>query len=236
MANAHTLTPSNIMESALLRRGNSARPGLGHEREMAKRLAQLQAALGDDARTSPPHAAEATPPRPSTGFGLPSIVMTGLSALLLGAGLAWLLLSPAEAVHAVPQAPSTAVVKSQPTALLKAREADIMRIEGLLENWRQAWRARDVTTYLAAYGKAFKPADGTSREAWVSARTKKLSSAAAIEVELSGIAMERIEQDLFRVSFQQNYASGNYRETNRSKTLLIVREEGDWKIVSEQQN
>jgi ketosteroid isomerase-like protein len=225
------------MEAAILRRGDRTRPGLDQERAMAKRLAQLQAALGDDAsmRTSP--APEAATMAPSSGFGLPSIMVTGMSALLLGAGISWLLLSPTGTIQAAPQAPTAiAVVKSQPTPLVEARETDKMQIEGLLENWRQAWQARDVTNYLAAYGKAFKPADGTSREAWISARTKKLTTTAAIEVELGRIALERIEQDLFRVSFQQSYASGNYRETNRSKTLLIVREDGNWKIVSEQQN
>ena len=37
------------------------------------------------------------------------------------------------------------------------------------------------------------------------------------------------------ISFQQDYASGSYREVGRGKTLDVAREGGEWKIIREQQ-
>lgn len=122
-----------------------------------------------------------------------------------------------------------------PMALM-SREADKERIEALLESWRQAWQAHDIKGYLRHYGDAFKPVDGSSRNTWIAARTKKLSTKIPITVSIKEIAMERIEPDLFKVSFVQSYASGTYNETGRGKTLLVSRENGEWKIVREQQD
>jgi len=206
---------------------------------MARRLAQLQTALGNDL---PPTAPAAAPERSS---GLTSSLIFGLGTALLAAVVIWLTLPPSDNTRQTAMqtalattAPTPALIKSPPAPLAtaSAQEVDKARIEALLESWRQAWQAKDIAAYLEAYGAAFRPVDGSSRETWVSTRTKKLSTRAAIEVLLSDITMERIEDNLFRVSFLQSYASGNYRESSRSKTLLIVRENDHWKIISEQQD
>ena len=242
MPNVHAFASSNAIEAALLGRTRpQAGPVAGHEQAMARRLAQLQTALGNDL---PPTAPAAAPERSS---GLTSSLIFGLGAALLAAVVIWLTLSPSDDTRQTvlqpalaTTAPTPALIESspapQPQATASAQEVDKARIEALLESWRQAWQAKDIAAYLEAYGAAFRPVDGSSRETWVSTRTKKLSTRAAIEVLLSDITLERIEDNLFRVSFLQSYASGNYRESNRSKTLLIVRENDDWKIISEQQD
>lgn len=242
MPTAHAFASSNAIEAALL---GSARPhagpAIGHEQAMARRLAQLQTALGNDL---PPTAPAAAPER---AFGLTSIVIFSLGTALLAAAVIWLTLPPSDNTWQTGMQPTLATTAQTslqieslpaplPLATASAREADQASMEELLESWRQAWQAKDIPAYLAAYGAAFRPVDGSSRETWVSARTKKLSTNAAIEVLLSDITLERIEDNLFRVSFLQSYASGNYRESSRSKTLLIVRENGHWKIISEQQD
>lgn len=240
MPNVHAFASSNAIEAALLGRTRpQAGPVAGHEQAMARRLAQLQTALGNDL---PPTAPAAAPERSS---GLTSSLIFGLGAALLAAVVIWLTLPPSDNTRQTvlqpalaTTAPTPALIESPPAplAIASAQEVDKARIEALLESWRQAWQAKDIAAYLEAYGAAFRPVDGSSRETWVSTRTKKLSTSAAIEVLLSDITMERIEDNLFRVSFLQSYASGNYRESSRSKTLLIVRENDDWKIISEQQN
>lgn len=240
MPNVHAFASSNAIEAALLGRTRPhAGPVAGHEQAMARRLAQLQTALGNDL---PPTAPAAAPERSS---GLTSSLIFGLGAALLAAVVIWLTLPPSDNTRQTvlqpalaTTAPTPALIESPPAplAIASAQEVDKARIEALLESWRQAWQAKDIAAYLEAYGAAFRPVDGSSRETWVSTRTKKLSTSAAIEVLLSDITMERIEDNLFRVSFLQSYASGNYRESSRSKTLLIVRENDDWKIISEQQN
>lgn len=242
MPNVHAFASSNAIEAALLGRARPhAGPAAGHEQAMARRLAQLQTALGNDL---PPNAPAAAPER---SFGLTSSIIFGLGAALLAAVVSWLALPPSDNTRQTGMqpalattAPTSPLIESTPAPLplvtSSAQEVDKARIDELLESWRQAWQAKDIAAYLKAYGAAFRPVDGSSRETWVSARTKKLSTNAAIEVLLSDITLERIEDNLFRVSFLQSYASGNYRESSRSKTLLIVREKGDWKIISEQQD
>lgn len=260
---ASTLQADSLIESALFARSRTSQPvANGHQQAMAKRLAQLQTAMGaNDADATAAAPAPSTQPAATPGIGLSACLLTSLISAALGATAMWLLLpghSPGMAPVAAennarfsvaapaaiaPQAvtpPAAAIITAAVTPAAAAPSASLPKDESLveqrIEDWRQAWGKHDVAGYLGAYSESFTPADGSSRADWVVARSKKVGSKAAIEVAINDLALERQGPDRFKVSFRQDYASGSYREVGRSKTLLLAREEGGWKIVREQQD
>ncbi len=239
MANTGTLSAHSSIESVLRGRTRPALKLAGHEQAMARRLAQLQTALGAEAPGDTPQA-KSPQPAASWSFKLTSLILISLTSAMVGAGAIRLALATNAPAVEQPKVPAPAAPMSaapaQTAPLVAAKEADQAQIEGLLESWRQAWQTRNLAGYLDAYGTAFKPFDGSSRENWVAARTKKLATGAAIEIQVKDVIVERIDPDLFKVSFRQDYASGSYREAGRAKTLHIAREDSGWKIVREQQD
>lgn len=218
-----------------------------HERAMARRLEQLHAALGEPEAIS----AKATDiqNRPATidsgkSFGTGSLVITAMISALFGAGLMWLNAphgptpaTPAPALLSLPAPSASPPALPEATLLAPATTeiSDKTRVGELLEAWRNAWAQRDIAGYLNTYSQQFTPADGNSRDAWVAARSKKLSAGAPIDIQVRELGIERLNADQFKATFLQDYASGSYREMARTKTLLITRESGEWKITKEWQ-
>lgn len=239
MATLNPLRNGSLIDAAFLvppRAG--ARPAgrlaIHHEQAMARRLQQLQRALGDTPKET------AAPER--QGHGTPRMLLACLLSALLGAGSMWLTLSDPVAgdmrpTLATPISPTAIASTNLPATVTPVTQsaADTAQIEGVIEQWRAAWSRRDVTAYLDAYGEAFEPVGGGGRDTWVDTRTKKLSSQTDIQVQLRNLDIEALDADRYRVSFLQDYASGSYRESGRAKTLLIARENRQWKIVREQQ-
>ncbi len=254
MATLNTLRTGSLIDAAFLAPSRPPRPGnrrfaAEQEQAMARRLQQLQKALDDKSGKAPlaPASPAASPTMPERRER--SLARTLLACLLsaaLGAGGTWLLMADLGAAPGEPGQPQA--VRISPTAIASAEMAalatpvapvalaapDAAQVGELVEQWRQAWSGRDLAAYLDAYGAAFEPAIG-SRDAWVAARTKKLATPGGIEVQLRDLVIEGWGEDRYKVSFLQDYASGSYRETGRAKTLQVARENGQWKIVREQQ-
>lgn len=112
---------------------------------------------------------------------------------------------------------------------------DENRIRELLENWRQAWSDRDIEAYLGFYSPAFVPANGQPRAEWAAARRSNISGRTDIGVQVRDLHIRPLNDQRVELAFLQDYASGNYREIARPKTLLLAREEGQWRIVREVQ-
>jgi hypothetical protein len=212
---------------------------------MARRLEQLNAALGET-DAAPACVGEvnnpAAPANARRCAGTGSLLVTSMLSTLLGAGAMWLVMQPDPAPMKQPtafHAPTTAMLAApitpapEPISAVTPKITDEKQLGNLLEMWRSAWMQRDIAAYLNTYSKDFSPADGSSRDDWVAARTKKLSTGAPIDIQVSNLDIERIDADHFKLSFLQDYASGSYREMARAKTLLIVREGDDWRITKE---
>lgn len=251
MATAHSLSADALIETVIdIKRAE--RSGNSHSRAseaaMARRLAQLQAALGEQ----PPSASPAPFPGANIRQATPSktpLVLSHIAALGVGALLALWLNGPVS-ISAPTQPPSEAKPLASPAPLpsenaltavaapsvMPAEISDEQAVDTLISQWQAAWQSRDIPTYLAAYGEAFLPADGATREAWVAVRRKKLSSGAPITLAINDVQLERRGADRFEARFRQDYAAGTYRESGRSKTLLIAREGGAWKIIGERMN
>lgn len=187
------------------------------------------------------------------GFWL--VYLSNVISALLGAGLMYLILNglrpaPAESVTVVASEPvlAPAVQSRQPTASIQAETAEAPVVQApapaadpqaearpVIEHWRQAWSARDIDQYLASYSDNFVPADGGSRAAWAEARRKNFASRDSIAVSVRGLTAEADGEDVIKVYFRQDYASGSYRETGQWKTLVLQREDAGWRIVAETQ-
>ena len=129
-------------------------------------------------------------------------------------------------------APATEA-EAVPAAAMVPDESDSAR--DLIEHWRQAWVARDVSAYLGFYSPNFLPPRGQSLADWKAARRKALSRPAGIEIKITALRIERLTDDQVKVVFLQDYSSGSYREVAQPKTLLLVRSGSQWQIAGEWQ-
>lgn len=98
--------------------------------------------------------------------------------------------------------------------------------------WASAWSEQRATDYLAHYAAGFRPPRGLTRHAWEKQRQVRILRPRSIAVVLSGVTAEELGPDRARVRFQQTYQSDTYRDVV-NKTLELVREAGDWRILEE---
>ena len=129
----------------------------------------------------------------------------------------------------------TPVAESQPA--MAAPESAAMtasssgEVEDSIKGWASAWANQDTKAYLGYYSSAFKP-DSGSRASWEAQRSARLSSPSKIELTISDLAIAKISETSAKVTFKQGYVSNKFKE-NGKKTLLMVKEDGVWKIVRE---
>lgn len=134
---------------------------------------------------------------------------------------------PVDELTAVPARPVDEV------AVVPARRVD--DVTKAVEAWRQAWSARDMKNYLAAYSETFTP-QGMSRKAWIANRHRNVGGRKSIEVQISNQEVQFQGDGRVRVSFLQDYVSDAVRETGQPKTLdLVMEDDGQWRIVAERQ-
>ncbi|TAG79302.1 MAG: tetratricopeptide repeat protein [Betaproteobacteria bacterium] len=98
--------------------------------------------------------------------------------------------------------------------------------------WARAWSSRNADGYLAAYSKSFDPEGSQSRAAWAAARRERVTTPKRINVEVIEPSVQIVSSNEVRVVFRQNYASDTLNAKSR-KTLVLVREDGEWKISRE---
>lgn len=125
-------------------------------------------------------------------------------------------------------APAT-VTTSEPAAAPAEAETDVRRA---VAAWSAAWSARDVDTYLAAYGAEFMPPDGMSRKNWEAQRRERLQRARYIKLTLSDMETTEHGPAHVQVLFRQRYESDAFADTVR-KMLILKKSDADWKIVEE---
>jgi len=132
---------------------------------------------------------------------------------------------PAPALAAKPAAaePARPVPAASSTPASSAIEAAITR-------WAQAWAARDVDAYLAAYASDFA-AGGMTRANWEGQRRSRITAPKSIEVKISDLKIEQ-QGDTASASFRQFYRSDRLSSTV-TKTLKLALRNGEWRIVGE---
>jgi len=105
-------------------------------------------------------------------------------------------------------------------------------VRKLIEAWATAWSDQDVTRYLSFYSRGFRPKGGQSLAGWTATRRDRLRTPKYIKVSVSGLEMERLDNNTVRVRFFQNYRSDRFTDSVQ-KTLDLAWEDGAWKIARE---
>ncbi|MDH3744797.1 MAG: SH3 domain-containing protein, partial [Acidobacteriota bacterium] len=113
------------------------------------------------------------------------------------------------------------------------RAPDVGDLEAVARAWAAAWSEQRVADYLYFYSSDFLPANGMSRSAWEDLRRRRVSAPESIEVELSDLTVRIDANGDASVTFSQAYRSNTFAD-QVLKTLELVREDGLWKIRSEQ--
>lgn len=105
----------------------------------------------------------------------------------------------------------------------------------IVERWREAWATGNVDDYLVSYGVNFIPENDLSLADWKRQRRSRVSPQKQIELSLSEFDIS-MNDDLNQgtVYFNQRYQSGSYIENSR-KRLILEKEDGTWKIISERE-
>ncbi len=139
--------------------------------------------------------------------------------------------APSVATKASPPAPPAAAT---PTAAPPAPAASDPKPEILaaVSRWSKAWSARNADAYLASYAKSFDPEGKQSRSAWAEARKERVTTPKRINVDVVDPTIQMVSATEARVTFRQNYSSDTLNTRSR-KTLVLIKENGDWKISRE---
>jgi tetratricopeptide (TPR) repeat protein len=135
----------------------------------------------------------------------------------------------ATAATAPTAATATAPVVTAPTAV--AGNNHTKDAEAAVQSWAKAWAAKDMKSYLAAYGKDFTPPGSLSRNAWEDERRQRITSKSKISVKLENLTVTT-SGNTATAKFRQDYKANGLSVSSR-KTLDLVKSGDRWQIVKE---
>ena len=95
----------------------------------------------------------------------------------------------------------------------------------------QAWAAKDMKAYLAAYGKDFDQPGRMTRAAWEKERESRIVGKSKITVQVSDLNVS-VNGNKATARFRQAYSADSLNVSSR-KTLDLVESNGRWLIVRE---
>jgi ketosteroid isomerase-like protein len=130
-----------------------------------------------------------------------------------------------------PAATKAPLENPAPQAKDTASSAQEKEVESAVTKWAAAWAARDVKTYLAAYGKDFDPPGSMSRKAWEEERTQRIVTKSSITVKVDKLDIS-INGNHALAKFRQDYKAGGLVVSSR-KTLDFSKVGDRWSIVKE---
>jgi tetratricopeptide (TPR) repeat protein len=132
--------------------------------------------------------------------------------------------APAPVVAAAP-APVAAVPAAAPASTANRD------VEAAVRAWASAWASKDMSNYLAAYGKEFDPPGKLSRSAWEQERRARILGKNKISVQVSDMNVS-VNGNRAVAKFRQAYSADSLNVSSR-KTLELVKSGERWTIVRE---
>ena len=142
--------------------------------------------------------------------------------------------SAAPIVAPAAAAPTTAPARlpaPAPAMPLIATDAGVQDVQESLRAWATSWSAKNTQRYIGFYAKDFKPG-ATSHAAWVAERTRRISKAGTIKVELADVKVRQIDPNQVEAAFTQTYTSNGFAD-RVAKVQTWKRIDGRWAIVDE---
>jgi hypothetical protein len=101
--------------------------------------------------------------------------------------------------------------------------------EEVIASWAQAWANREADAVVALYSSSFvAPTDSAGSAAWLEQRREQVATGPVPDPRVEALKVESDGQDRRVVSFVQKFGTNSLR-----RELVLVREVGSWRIVSE---
>ncbi len=116
-----------------------------------------------------------------------------------------------------------------PPAVLSANDIDVVRTT--VYAWSNAWRNRDIDTYMSFYSPSFR-SNKLDYQKWRVKKIKQFQSVGAISLEIFDLWVF-IERKRAVVTFVQRYTDSSFTDVGE-KTLILMKMHDTWKIVSEE--
>ncbi len=129
-------------------------------------------------------------------------------------------------------APLTVVPDPRSAVANELSSVEKEKIYNQLTVWAESWSEQNLTEYFSCYSQQYRPPGGKSRTEWQQNRLSRILRPEWIKVELQGIRMRRVADSRVQVKFQQKYSSSTYQD-QIWKSINLVREGSDWKIITE---
>lgn len=103
-----------------------------------------------------------------------------------------------------------------------------------IEDWRQAWSARDTDRYLSFYADDFET-DGMNKRAFGEYKRRVNAGKSFIEVKVDDMDLLRYPdaQPMAMARFRQDYRSDNFTKTTQKEQYWRRGSDGRWRIVKE---
>jgi tetratricopeptide (TPR) repeat protein len=127
--------------------------------------------------------------------------------------------------------PARAVVEAPAMSKADASDPASQDVENAVHAWAKAWSAKDVSAYLSAYSKDFKPAGMASHSAWEQERRKRILGKSNITVKLENLTVS-VDGNNAVAKFRQDYRAGALVVSSR-KSLELHKSGGQWRITQE---
>ena len=135
--------------------------------------------------------------------------------------------TPAPAATAAAPAATPAPAPAAPDAAKQEAAKDAKEVTAAV----QAWAAKDMKAYLAAYGKDFDPPGRMTRAAREKEREARIVGKSKITVQVSDLNVS-VNGNQATARFRQAYSADSLNVSSR-KTLDLVESNGRWLIVRE---
>ncbi len=137
-------------------------------------------------------------------------------------------LNPPPAVVSAP--PAVKPAEPTPAAAIADVAVAVLRA---VDRWQQAWTAKDVVSYLAAYVPDYR-GNTPSRADWIRQREARLTQPGVLNILISETKVHPLSDGKVRVDFRQQFQSPAYRD-DELRSLLLVFQKGQWLIQEERE-
>ncbi|WP_341918588.1 tetratricopeptide repeat protein [Polaromonas sp. YR568] len=135
--------------------------------------------------------------------------------------------TPAAPAPVVPAAPASSPAPAAATPVSAAEK----EVEAAVRAWASAWAGKDMTAYLAAYGKDFDTPGNQSRKAWEEERRSRIVGKSKISVKINNLSVD-VKGSKATAKFRQDYSADALNISSR-KTLDMAKAGERWLIVRE---